>query len=212
MNGGVHMVLLTERYPEYGIRYQVNRPVNEDGTKASHAKVRFNNASDVARAVENGYIEVDGVRLDFSEEAKKKLEESRERVQKANDDLAVLEAGQMNAESAKKQGEAMAKETENMGKAIEIFRRMSKGGIVPSNDEKLLMEFDDKMYQTAKAMQAMAERHKKHKRLSEDEEEDDEGVENKMGTNPRQTTEIDVEIEGESAEVTDVSEVEKSME
>ena len=195
------MVLLTERYPEYGIRYQVNRPVNEDGTKASHAKVRFNNASDVARAVENGYIEVDGVRLDFSE-----------RVQKVNDNLAELEAGQMNAESAKKQGEAMAKETENMGKAIEIFRRMSKGGIVPSNDEKLLMEFDDKMYQTAKAMQAMAERHKTHKRLSEDEEEDDEGVENKMGTNPRQTTEIDVEIEGESAEVTGVSEVEKSME
>ena len=206
------MVLLTERYPEHGIHYQVNRKFNEDGTKASHAKVRFNNVSDVARAVENGYIEVDGVRLDFSEEAKKKLEESRERVQKANDNLAELEAGQMNAESAKKQGEAMAKETENMGKAIEIFRRMSKGGIVPSNDEKLLMEFDDKMYQTAKAMQAMAERHKKHKRLSEDEEEDDEGVENKMGTNPRQTTEIDVEIEGESAEVTNVSEVEKSME
>ena len=206
------MVLLTERYPEHGIRYQVNRPVNEDGTKASHAKVRFNNASDVARAVENGYIEVDGVRLDFSEEAKKKLEESRERVQKANDDLTVLEAEQMNAESAKKQGETMAKETENMGKAIEIFRRMSKGGVVPSNDEKLLMEFDDKMYQTAKAMQAMAERHKKHKRLSEDEEEEDGDVENKMGTNPRQTTEIDVEIEGKSAEVTDVSEVEKTME
>ena len=61
-------------------------------------------------------------------------------------------------------------------------------------------------------MQAMAERHKKHKRLSEDEEEDDGDVENKMGTNPRQTTEIDVEIEGESAEVTDVSEVEKTME
>ena len=206
------MVLLTERYPEHGIRYQVNRPVNEDGTKASHAKVRFNNASDVARAVENGYIEVDGVRLDFSEEAKKKLEESRERVQKANDNLAELEAGQMNAESAKKQGEAMAKETENMGKAIEIFCRMSKGGIVPSNDEKLLMEFDDKMYQTAKAMQAMAERHKKHKRLSEDEEVEEDGVENKMGTNPCQTTEIDVEIEGESAEVTGVSEVEKTME
>ena len=206
------MVLLTERYPEHGINYQVNRPVNEDGTKATHAKVLFNNASDVARAVENGYIEVDGVRLDFSEEAKQKLEESRERVQKTNDNLAVLEAEQMNAESAKKQGEAMAKETENMGKAIEIFRRMSKGGVVPSNDEKLLMEFDDKMYQTAKAMQAMAERHKKHKRLSEDEEEEEDGVENKMGTNPRQTTEIDVEIEGKSAEVTGVSEVEKSLE
>ena len=61
------MVLFTEKYPEHGIRYQVNRPVNEDGTKASHAKVRFNNTSDVARAVENGYIEVDGVRIDFSD-------------------------------------------------------------------------------------------------------------------------------------------------
>ena len=101
----------------------------------------------------------------------------------------------------------MEKEMENMAKAIEIFRRMSKGGMVPGKDEKLLMEFDDKMYQTAKSMQLMAERHKKHKRLSEDpEEEEDESLERKTG--PRQATEMDVEIEGDSAEVTGVSEVE----
>jgi transcriptional regulator of heat shock response len=157
--------------------------------------------------VNEGYIEVDGIRLELSDEAKKQLEESRKKVQEENDNRTLIEIEQQNAESAKKQGEAMEKEMENMAKAIEIFRRMSKGGMVPGKDEKLLMEFDDKMYQTAKSMQLMAERHKKHKRLSEDpEEEEDESLERKTG--PRQATEMDVEIEGDSAEVTGVSEVE----
>ena len=201
------MILKTEHYPERGIMYNVNRGVNIDGTKANHAKVRFDHSVDVARAVNEGYIEVDGIRLELSDEAKKQLEESRKKVQEENDNRTLIEIEQQNAESAKKQGEAMEKEMENMAKAIEIFRRMSKGGMVPGKDEKLLMEFDDKMYQTAKSMQLMAERHKKHKRLSEDpEEEEDESLERKTG--PRQATEMDVEIEGDSAEVTGVSEVE----
>ena len=201
------MILKTEHYPERGIMYQANRGVNTDGTKAKHAKVRFDHSVDVARAVNEGYIEVDGIRLELSDEAKKQLEESRKKVQEENDNRTLIEIEQQNAESAKKQGEAMEKEMENMAKAIEIFRRMSKGGMVPGKDEKLLMEFDDKMYQTAKSMQLMAERHKKHKRLSEDpEEEEDESLERKTG--PRQATEMDVEIEGDSAEVTGVSEVE----
>ena len=169
------MILKTEHYPERGIMYQVNRGVNTDGTKANHAKVRFDHSVDVARAVNEGYIEVDGIRLELSDEAKKQLEESRKKVQEENDNHTLIEIEQQNAESAKKQGEAMEKEMENMAKAIEIFRRMSKGGMVPGKDEKLLMEFDDKMYQTAKSMQLMAERHKKHKRLSEDPEEEEEG-------------------------------------
>ena len=205
------MILKTEHYPERGIMYQVNRGVNSDGTKANHAKVRFDHSVDVARAVNEGYIEVDGIRLELSDEAKKQLEESRKKVQEENDNRTLIEIEQQNAESAKKQGEAMEKEMENMAKAIEIFRRMSKGGMVPGKDEKLLMEFDDKMYQTAKSMQLMAERHKKHKRLSEDpEEEEDESLERKTG--PRQATEMDVEIEGDSAEVTGVSEVEVDSE
>ena len=205
------MILKTEHYPERGIMYQVNRGVNTDGTIANHAKVRFDHSVDVARAVNEGYIEVDGIRLELSDEAKKQLEESRKKVQEENDNRTLIEIEQQNAESAKKQGEAMEKEMENMAKAIEIFRRMSKGGMVPGKDEKLLMEFDDKMYQTAKSMQLMAERHKKHKRLSEDpEEEEDESLERKTG--PRQATEMDVEIEGDSAEVTGVSEVEVDLE
>lgn len=205
------MILKTENYPERGIMYNVNWGVNTDGTKANHAKVRFDHSVDVARAMNEGHIEVDGIRLELSDEAKKQLEESRKKVQEENDNRTLIEIEQQNAESAKKQGEAMEKEMENMAKAIEIFRRMSKGGMVPGKDEKLLMEFDDKMYQTAKSMQLMAERHKKHKRLSEDpEEEEDDSLERKTG--PRQATEMDVEIEGDSAEVTGVSEVEVNLE
>ena len=35
------MILKTEHYPERGIMYDVNRGVNQDGSKKNHAKVRF---------------------------------------------------------------------------------------------------------------------------------------------------------------------------
>ena len=52
-------------------------------------------------------------------------------------------------------------------------RRLMKGDIVPSTDEKKLMEYNDKLYQMAKNMGEMAkvEKRKKHKSLWDDEEE-----------------------------------------
>lgn len=77
-----------------------------------------------------------------------------------------------NMESAKQQGDVMAKEAEDLGKVITVFRRLAAGDIVPASDEKKLMEYDWKMYQMAKNMQVMAqnEERKKHKSLWEDEE------------------------------------------
>ena len=95
--------------------------------------------------------------------------------QKVLDSLVEQEVAIQNMESSKQQGEAMKKEVENLGKIMTVFRRMANGDIVPSTDEKKLMEYDDKMYQTAKNMQQMAQQiekeRKKHKSLWEDEEE-----------------------------------------
>ena len=84
--------------------------------------------------------------------------------QKVLDALANQWTAVSNAESSKQAGEAMEEEAANLGKIMLVFRRMSQGDIVPLTDEKKLMEYDDKMYQVAKNMQAreLLEK-KKHK-------------------------------------------------
>ena len=67
----------------------------------------------------------------------------------------------------------MKKYYEDLGKIMEVARRLMKGDIVPSTDEKKLIDYNDKLYQMAKNMgeMAKAEKRKKHKSLWEDEEE-----------------------------------------
>ena len=102
----------------------------------------------------------------------KNTEEAEKKNQSVLDSINEQCMARMNMESAKQQGEAMAKGAEDMGKVITVFRRLASGDIVPASDEKKLMEYDWKMYQMAKNMQMMAqvEGRKKHKSLWEDEE------------------------------------------
>lgn len=58
--------------------------------------------------------------------------------------------------SAEQQGDAMAEYAEDMGKIMEVARRLMKGDIVPATDEKKLMEYSMEMYQAAKNMGFMA--------------------------------------------------------
>lgn len=78
-----------------------------------------------------------------------------------------------NMESAKQQGEAMEKYAEDMGKILEVARRLMDGDIVPATDEKKLMDFSMEMYQAAKNIGMMAKKkeRKEHESLWEDEEE-----------------------------------------
>ena len=109
--------------------------------------------------------------LELSLEATQKAFEDN---QKVLDSLIEQEVAIANMEVSKQQGDAMEEEMKNLGKIMIVFRRLAKGDIVPLTDEKKLMEYDDKMYQMAKNMQAMAQQldkeHEKHKSLWEDEE------------------------------------------
>ena len=73
--------------------------------------------------------------------------------------------------SAEQQGDAMAEYAEDMGKIMEVARRLMKGGIVPASDEKKLMEFSMEMYQAAKNIGAMAKEKEEYDTLWEEEEE-----------------------------------------
>ncbi|MBQ3104559.1 MAG: hypothetical protein IJC59_01705 [Lachnospiraceae bacterium] len=78
-----------------------------------------------------------------------------------------------NMVSAKQQGDAMEEYVEDLGKIMEVARRIMRGDVVPAKDEKKLMEYSMELYQSAKSMGALAreEERKKHKSLWEDEEE-----------------------------------------
>jgi len=77
-----------------------------------------------------------------------------------------------NMVSAKQQGEAMEDYVADMGKILEVARRLMKGAIVPAADERKLMEYSMELYQTAKNMGALAKEKEKEKydSLWEDEE------------------------------------------
>lgn len=79
----------------------------------------------------------------------------------------------LNAETTKQQGEAMEDYVEDMGKIMEVARRLMKGDIVPATDEKKLIEYSMELYQSAKNMGAMRqlEKRKEHDSLWKDEEE-----------------------------------------
>ena len=64
-------------------------------------------------------------------------------------------------EAAKQQGEAMEEYAIDMGKIMEVARRLMKGGIVPPTDEKKLMEYSMELYQAAKNIGAMAKEKEK---------------------------------------------------
>ena len=77
-----------------------------------------------------------------------------------------------NMVSAEQQGDAMEEYAEDLGKIMEVARRIMKGDIVPGSDEKKLMEHSMELYQAAKNIGAMVRQKERqeHDSLWEDEE------------------------------------------
>ena len=79
-----------------------------------------------------------------------------------------------NIEVARQQGEAMEEYAVDMEKIMEVARRIMKGGIVPAEDEKKLMEYSFELYQAAKNIGALAKEREEYDSLWEEEEEEKE--------------------------------------
>lgn len=102
-----------------------------------------------------------------------KLDEKNSQYKDYMEKLMEQHTAIANMEVAKQQGDAMAEGMEDMGKIMEVARRIMKGDIVPPSDERRLMEFDDELYQAAKNIGRMRQRleeQKEHESLWEDEE------------------------------------------
>jgi hypothetical protein len=107
-----------------------------------------------------------------------------------------------NMESAKQQGEAMEEYAIDMGKIMEVARRLMKGAIVPPTDEKKLMDYSMEMYQAAKNMGALARQKEKEEydSLWDDEKEPEEI------TDPMEVAD-NTEVLSDGPEIVEVSEV-----
>lgn len=126
---------------------------------------------DVVNAEKYGFIEVNGSRYTVSGDMAEQMRSAYEKIKARNEGVIARQTAEANARAAKQQTEAAMKEGETMGKAMEIARRISKGGHVPAQDEKFLMQFSQEMYMAAKMMAAMAEEHKEEDSVLEDEEQ-----------------------------------------
>lgn len=91
------------------------------------------------------------------------LDEKESEYQEYLDKLAEKYCAYWNAEAAQQQKDAGKEYAAEMGKIMEVARRIMKGSIVPASDEKKLMEFSMDMYQVVKNIGAMARREKKEK-------------------------------------------------
>lgn len=113
--------------------------------------------------------EKDAVKLDLTIQA---LDEKQSEYQEYMAKLMEQWSNTANLVSSQQQGEAMGDAMEDLGKIMEVARRIMNGDIVPPSDERKLMEFSDELYQAAKNIAAMKENQKKeeHESLWEDEE------------------------------------------
>ncbi len=118
-----------------------------------------------------------------------------------------------NMESAKQQGEAMEEYAIDMGKIMEVARRLMKGAIVPATDEKKLMEYSMELYQAAKNMGALERQKEKEEydSLWDDKEEPEEVVDPMEVADNTEAFSEGPEIVEVSSLVADLSSVEVKM-
>lgn len=171
----------------------------------AHKSVQLKDYSQVLTAVHKGMLTVDGVTLELSDEVRNAIKAADEQRFKDAENLNEYNTAVHNMHVAEQQGDAIKGELETQARALEIARRISKGGRVPIQDEQLLMEYSDELYKMAKQAAMMAKEHEEYESLIEEEESKEYDV--KEGQiDAKYEVQVDVAM-GETPEVTGVSEV-----
>lgn len=128
---------------------------------------------DVLKAEHEGYIEVNGNRFAVTSDMASQMRRAYEEMTARNEAKAARQAAEANARTARQQADAAESDAKTMEQAMEIARRIAKGGRVPSQDEDFLMNYSQEMYLSAKMMALTAKEHEKHGTVLEDEGETD---------------------------------------
>lgn len=91
------------------------------------------------------------------------LNEKFDENQEVLDRLTQQHASVFNAEVSKQQKDAMEDAAVEMGKIMEVARRIGKGARVPANDEKKVMDYSMELYMAAKNLAMLNKMNKKKK-------------------------------------------------
>ena len=126
---------------------------------------------DVINAEKYGFIEVNGNRNTVSGDMATQMRSAYEQITARNQALIARQTAEANARAAKQQTEAAAEQWKKMAQALEIARRIAKGGRVPPQDEQFLLEFSQEMYMAAKMAAMAAKEHEDEDSVLEDEDE-----------------------------------------
>ena len=128
------------------------------GSKANTFVIHFSDSAMVSRAISRGYITVNGVDIELSDEVKKQLANVNKQAQADREKAYGQFIMQHDMAVAKQQGEALSKYCKDMFEAFEIAARISKGGKVSSQEARKLMELNPGLYAMAMAAAAMSEK------------------------------------------------------
>ena len=130
--------------------------------------VSFANSAMVHRAVEQGYIEMDGKQVVLSDDVKKQLIATNKQIQDAKKAVSMHNMLLHEAANARQTSDAMKEANDKMSRVMTTASRIMHGRKVSPADEKELMEFNKDLYALAKSAAALAEQRRKR-----DDKEDD---------------------------------------
>ncbi len=174
----------------------VNTFYNNENVPHSSKKVTITEHSQIRNAIDKGTITVEGVTLELSDQVRNAIKSAEEQRFKDNEKITMMNALIHNANVAKQQEDAMKEAVLTEVKAMEIARRIAKGGKVPIQDEKLLMEYNKDLYMMSKQAALLAKQHDEYDSLvDEDSNKDDKEYDVDEGKiDVRYQIEVDVAI------------------
>lgn len=123
--------------------------------------IHFDNIALAHRAVERGYITVNGYNIQLSDEMKESILKTSQEAFEASERATLQYAAKHNAIVARQQAEAYENESKRMSRAMAVMSKMASGGKVSEADRKFLAEYNPEMYAMAISAEMMAERQEK---------------------------------------------------
>ncbi len=131
------------------------------GTAPNSYVIHFDNAALAHRAVQRGYITVNGQDIPLSDEVKEKILKTSQEAFDASEKAMMQYIMQHDAIVARQQAEVWENESKRMSRAISVMSKMASGKKVSEEDRKFLAEYDPEMYAMAVSAEMMAERKEK---------------------------------------------------
>ena len=180
-------------------------------------RLQFDNTAMISRAVKQGYVEIEGQRVDLSDEVKKQLLAAGKEIDGVRKQISTHNFLLHEAAYAQQSRDAMQEEGEKMSRVMMTVSRIMHGRKVSPADEKELMEFNKDLYAMAKNAAALEKHHHKH-----DAEDDKISAENERAREraaepkdysveetpmPNMSTEMTVDWEGKLPQIDEVAAV-----